>query len=67
MKVEILLDGNVINTQIVSEATYAVKPTLRDAKRLALKAALADRVIQPSHALRARFRVFDVTGHKIDG
>ena len=66
MKVQILLDGHVVNTQIVSEATYAVTPTVRIAKRLALKAALEDKAIEPSHALRATFRAFDVTGQPID-
>ena len=42
MKVQILVDGELVSTQIVSEALYPVAPTLREAKRSALKAALED-------------------------
>lgn len=66
MKIQILVDGAVVNTQLVSETLFAVPPTLRDAKRIALRAALEDRAILPSHALRARFLIFDSLGKPID-
>lgn len=66
MKVQILLDGQVVSTQIVSEALYPVPPTLREAKRIALKAALEDGRLKLSELLRATFRVFDVLGEPLD-
>lgn len=66
MKIQILVDGEVVNTQIVSEALYAVAPTLREAKRIALKAALEDGAVRLSDSLRATFRAFDVTGAPIE-
>jgi hypothetical protein len=66
MKVQILLDGNVINTQIVSDLLQATKPTIQDYKRLALKAALEDKSIRVSESLRVTFKLFDVMGEPID-
>jgi hypothetical protein len=66
MKVQILVDGQVVNTQIISEEAYAVKPSLRVLKQVALKAALEDRAIKISESLRASFRLFDVMGNPID-
>jgi hypothetical protein len=62
MKVQILLDGEVIDTQIISTEPMANNPPLNDVKRLALKAALADKKIRISEALRATFKLFDVSG-----
>ena len=66
MKIEILIDNQIINTQIVSEALLPGKPSLSEAKKHALKAALQDRAIKLSDALRATFRVYDVVGKPID-
>lgn len=66
MKVQILVDGHVVNTQIVSEELFATKLSTRDAKRIAIKAALEDRAIKLSDSLRASFRLFDVTDKPID-
>ena len=38
MKVQIVLAGQVIDTQIISIETMSVRPSLKDVKRLALKA-----------------------------
>lgn len=65
MKVEILLDGRVVNTQLVSEL-LAPRATISDLKRMALRAALEDRAIRVSESLRVTFRLFDVTGKAID-
>lgn len=67
MKVQILVEGHVINTQIVSTETLVETPSMRDVKRIALKAALQDNAIKPSEALRATFRLFDVMGEPING
>ena len=66
MKIQILVDGHVIATQLISEEIYAVKPALREAKLIALRAALEDRTIKLSDSLKATFRAFDVTGEPID-
>jgi hypothetical protein len=66
MKIQILIDGQVVNTQIVSEALYPVLPTLREAKRIALTAALEDGTLKLSESLRATFRAFDVMGNPIE-
>lgn len=65
MKVEIMLDGRVVDTQIVSEL-LAPKATTSDLKRMALRAALEDRAIRVSESLRVTFRLFDVTGEPVD-
>ena len=65
MKVQILVKGRVANTQIVSIETLTEKPSTRDVKRLALKAALEDGAIQPSDALGATFLIFDVRGNPV--
>ncbi len=66
MKVEILVDGRVLNTQIVSALLHSKDTSIGDFKRLALKAALEDRAIRVSEALRATFRLYDVSGAPID-
>jgi len=66
MNVQILVDNRVVATQAVSDALPAGKPSLRDAKQMALKAALETRSIKLSDALRATFRAFDLAGRPID-
>ena len=56
MKVQILVDGRVINTQIVSGLLNEKASSPSDFKRLALKAALEDKAIKISDGLRATFR-----------
>lgn len=66
MKVQILLDGQVVATQLISIESFAVQPPMREIKRLALKRALEDRTISISQSLRATFLMFDVLGKPID-
>ena len=66
MKIQILVDNQVVNTQIVSEALLSTTPSVRVAKLLALKQALDDKAIRLSDALRATFRVYDVMGKPLD-
>lgn len=66
MKVQILLDGSVVATQLISVESFAVPPPMREIKRLALQRALEDRTISISQSLSASFVLFDVTGRPID-
>ena len=66
MKVQILLDGQVVATQLISIESFAVQPPMREIKRLALKRALEDRTISISQSLQATFLMFDVMGKPID-
>jgi hypothetical protein len=66
MKIQILLDGQLVGTQIVSEEIRAVRPSLSDAKLMALKAAIEDRQVTISQSLRVTFRLFDVLGKRIE-
>ena len=66
MKVQILIDGNVVATQLISVESFAVPPPMREIKRLALQRALEDRTISISQSLSASFLLFDVTGKPID-
>ena len=66
MKIQILVDNQVANTQIVSEALLPATPSLAEVKRIALKQALDDKAIRLSEALRATFRLYDVMGNSID-
>ena len=66
MKVQIVLAGQVIDTQIISIETMSVRPSLKDVKRLALKASLDDRKIRISEAMAASFQIFDVMGKALD-
>ncbi len=66
MKIQIILSGQVIDTQIVSTEPMTVKPSLNDLKRMALKASLEDRKIRISEAMQASFRIFDVLGVEVD-
>ena len=65
MKVQILVDGQVIATQLVSIEAMSVQPTFKVIKAAALKAALEDRTIRISDSLRAEFRFFDPSGAQI--
>ena len=65
MKVQILVDGQVIATQLVSIEAMSVQPTFKVIKTIALKAALEDRTIRISDSLRAEFRFFDPSGAQI--
>jgi hypothetical protein len=66
VKVQILLDGGVVATQLISVEALAVPPSVREIKRLALHRTLEDRRISISQSLRASFLLFDVTGQPID-
>ena len=66
MKVQILVDDQVVATQLISIESFATEPTMREIKRLALKRALEDRTITISQSLVAGFRLFDVMGKPID-
>jgi hypothetical protein len=66
MKIELLIDGHVVNTQIVSEALYDPRPTVREAKRIALNAALKDGAIKLSQSLQVKLRAYDVMGQPIE-
>jgi len=46
MKVQLVLNGAVIATQIVSTELLSVKPSMSDLKRMALRGALEDRTIR---------------------
>ena len=65
MKVQILVDNQVIATQLVSIESMTAKPSFGDIKKIALKAALEDKTIRISDALLARFRFFDPSGAQI--
>ena len=66
MKVQIVVDSEVVTTQIVSEALYPPTLSLRQAKLIALRAALEDRTVTTGEALRATFRAFDTAGLPIE-
>ena len=63
MKIQIILAGQVIDTQIISTEPMMVKPSVNELKRLALKASLEDKKIRISVSMVATFRVFDVFGN----
>jgi hypothetical protein len=62
VKVQILVGGNVVATQLVSIESFAVRPPMREIKRLALQRALEDKTISISQSLTATFQLFDVVG-----
>jgi hypothetical protein len=66
VKVQILLGGQVVATQLISIESFAVQPPLREIRRLALKRALEDRTISISQSLQATFLLLDVMGKPID-
>lgn len=66
MKVQILVDDQVVATQLISIESFATEPTMREIKRLALKRALEDRTVSISQSLVAGFRLFDVMGRPIE-
>ena len=59
MKIQILLDGRLLSTQAVSDELLALQPSIRDAKRLALKSAIQHREISISQSLRVTFKVLE--------
>ena len=63
---QILLDGEVVNTQLVSSESLPTKPTTRQLKKIALVRAIADNAITISQSLQVSFLMFDVTGRQID-
>ena len=66
MKIQIVVAGLVIDTQIVSTEPMVTKPTTKDLKRLALQASLEDRKIRISEAMQATFRIYDVSGKPVE-
>ena len=66
MKVQIIVDGQVVNTQLVSVEALGMQPAPRDLKRMALRAALEDRAVTIPQSLKATFRFFDVMGRPIE-
>ena len=66
MKVQILIDGEVVSTQLISVEALGAAPPSHDLKRTALKKAIEDRAITISQSLRASFRLFDVSGKPLD-
>ena len=66
MKVQILVDDQVVATQLISIESFGREPSMREIKQLALKRALEDRTITISQSLVAGFRLFDVMGKPID-
>lgn len=66
MKVQILVDEQIVNTQLISVEALGRMPESRELKRMALKAALQDNAISISQSLRASFRFFDVMGEPIE-
>ena len=65
MKVQIIVGGQVINTQLISVEALGQVPPQRELKRIALRAALSDRAVSISQSLQALFRMFDVMGKPI--
>jgi len=65
VKVQIIVAGQVVNTQLVSIEILAAKPTYTEVKRIALKAALEDRMITIPQSLKATFKLFDPSGAPI--
>ena len=66
MKVQILLNDQVLNTQLVSIEALGKDVPPAEIKRLALKAALDDRAISLGQSLQVSFRLFDVMGRPLD-
>ena len=66
MKIQILVDDQIINTQLISVESLGQMPAHNVLKLMALRAALDDRAISISQSLRASFRLFDVTGQPIE-
>jgi hypothetical protein len=62
MKVQIIVDSEVKNTQLISVEALGQMPPMRAVKLRALRAALDDRAISVSQSLQATFRLYDVAG-----
>lgn len=65
MKIQILVDDIVINTQLISVEALGEMPPMSELKKMALKQALEDRAITLSQSLLAKFKLFDVAGNPI--
>ena len=66
MKIQILIRGQVVDTQIVSTEPMVNKPSMHELKRLALKASLEDKKIRIAESMVATFRIFDVFGNPVE-
>ena len=66
MRGQSLRNDQVLNTQLVSIEALGKDVPLAEVKRLALKAALADRAISLGQSLQVSFRLFDVLGAPMD-
>lgn len=66
MKVQIILNDEVLNTQLVSIEALGKDVPPAEIKRIALRAALDDRAITLGQSLQVRFRLFDVLGRPLD-
>ena len=66
VKVQILLNDQVVNTQLVSIESRNGDISMREVKRIALKAALEDRAITLGQSFKVSFRLFDVMGEPIE-
>ena len=62
VKVQILVGGSVVATQLISIESFPEQPPMREIKRLALQRALEDRTISISQSLVATFVMYDVLG-----
>ncbi len=64
MKIEVVVDGEVVSTEFVVQSASA--PTdLNPGKLAALRTALAERRLRLSQAMTASFNVFDNAGNKL--
>ena len=66
MKVQIVVDGEVVTTQIVSETLYPPTLSLRQAKLIALRAAIEERNVKNGEELWETFSAFDTEGIPIE-
>ena len=66
MKVQIIVDDQIVNTQLISIEALGQQPPQRELKRMALQAALRDNAITIGESLQASFRLFDVSGSQME-
>ena len=64
MKIEIVVDGEVVSTEFVVQSAGAPMD-MNPGKLAALTKALAERRLRLSQAMRASFNVFDNAGNRI--
>jgi hypothetical protein len=62
MKLEIMLEGQVLHASDLPADITAEEDRLNVAMRVALKAALIENALAPSQALRCKFRLIDNRG-----